>query len=283
MGTNTRRRSSGHDRIAAAKHAREQAARRRQRRPYVIGGVAAAALVVVGLALLVKSSTDSDSGVTTGTASATTVSPGATPAAFVYGTAPCAPGTVPPAPTIDFAGTNGFAKCVDPASKYIATFDTTAGTIKVDLDLTRTPGTTNNFVQLAGYRYYDGTKLFRTDPSMGIVQGGAPHTNDATDPGPGFTISDEGGGFTYRPGQLVMARGSGPNSAGAQFFFTADEKASTLDGDGSYVVVGTVTEGLDVLQKILATNVGSGILGGAPNPEVTVNSVSVGQASLVTG
>ena len=27
------------------------------------------------------------------------------------------------------------------------------------------------------------------------------------DPGPGYTIIDEGTGFTYRPGQLVMARG----------------------------------------------------------------------------
>ena len=90
------------------------------------------------------------------------------------------------------------------------TFQTSAAT-------TRTPGTTNNFIQLAGYDYYNGTKLFRTDTSIGIIQGGAAKTNSASDPGPGYTISDEGGKFTYQPGQLVMARTSGPNSAGSQF------------------------------------------------------------------
>ena len=270
MGSNNRRRSSGHDRIAAAKRAREQAARRQQRLPYIIGGVVIAVVVIVGIALLVTSSGSSDSDVTTGTTPP--------PAAFTYGTAPCAPATVPSPPTLDFAGTNGFVQCIDPAGKYIATFDTTAGVIKVDLDVSRTPGTTNNFVQLAGYGYYDTTKLFRTDTSIGIIQGGAPHTNSAEDPGPGYKINDEGGTFTYQPGQLVMARAAGPNSAGSQFFFTVDDNASALDAQGTYVVFGTVTEGLDVLTKVLATNDA-----GAPSPEVTVNSVTIGQASLVPG
>ena len=46
---------------------------------------------------------------------------------------------------------------------------------------------------------------------------------------------------------------------------------------------GTVTKGLDVLQAILATNVDSGTLGGAPSPEVTVKSVTIGEASIVGG
>jgi cyclophilin family peptidyl-prolyl cis-trans isomerase len=136
-------------------------------------------------------------------------------------------------------------------------------------------------VQLAGWGYYDGTQLFRTDTSIGIIQGGSPHTEDASDPGPGFTIPDEGSGFTYQPGQIVMARGSGANSASAQFFFTVDDKASQLNGQGTYVVFGTVSEGLDVLQKILATNVeGSGGLGGSPNPPVTITQVIIGRATL---
>jgi hypothetical protein len=91
----------------------------------------------------------------------------------------------PDPPQLTFPGTNGFEKCVDPASAYTATFTTTAGTVVVQLDAATQPGTVNNFVQLAGFGYYDGTKLFRTDPSIGIVQGGAPHTDSATDPGPG--------------------------------------------------------------------------------------------------
>ena len=284
MATN-RRRARGHDRIEAARHAREKAARRRQLMPWIVGGAALAVIVVVGIVLLVSSSSDKSNVTTgppgTGTGTGTTVA--GSPAGFTYGTAPCAPATTPKPPTLDFSGTGGFQKCLQPGGKYTATFDTSAGIVKVDLDTTTTPGTVNNFVELAGYGYYDATKLFRTDTSIGIIQGGAAHTNSASDPGPGYTINDEGGKFTYQPGQLVMARTSGANSAGAQFFFTADDKSSALDAQGTYVVFGTVTSGLDVLQKILASNVDqAGGLGGAPNPTVIINSVTIGEATLVT-
>ena len=75
--------------------------------------------------------------------------------------------------------------CIDPAKTYTATFDTTAGTVVEKLDTTTTPNTTNNFVVLARYHYYDNTTLFRTAQSIGIIQGGSPHTNSASDPGPG--------------------------------------------------------------------------------------------------
>jgi len=281
MATN-RRRARGHDRIEAAKVARERAARRQRRMPWIVGGAALAVIVVVAIALLATSSSDGPN-VTTGTTPGTTTGTGApgADAAFVYGTADCAPPAPPTPPKIDFSGSNGFQNCVQADGHYTATFDTSAGTIKVDLDATRTPGTTNNFVQLANWGYYDGTKLFRTDPSIGIIQGGSPTTNDGSDPGPGYTIKDEGGSFTYQPGQLVMARTGQPNSAGAQFFFTVDDKASSLDAQGTYVVFGTVTSGLDVLQQILATNVAQASGSGAPNPPVTINHVTVGQASLV--
>ena len=57
--------------------------------------------------------------------------------------------------------------------------------------------TANNFIFLAGYHYYDGT-VFRTDTSIDIIQGGSPHTQGASDPGPGYTIKDEGSGLQVR-------------------------------------------------------------------------------------
>jgi peptidyl-prolyl cis-trans isomerase B (cyclophilin B) len=150
----------------------------------------------------------------------------------------------------------------------------------VALDTERTPGTANNFVSLARSGYYDDTLLFRTDPSIGIIQGGSPSTDSPSDPGPGYTIPDEGGSFTYVPGQLVMARSQGPDSAGAQFFFSVDEAVSALDGQGTYVVFGEVTEGLDILEQILASHEEQpdNPLGGAPNPPVTVTSVTITEA-----
>ena len=281
MSTSKYKQRLAKERKAAAILAAQQAAERR-RRLMIIGGVLGAILLVVVIAaVVVVSGGDSKSdSADAGDTSTTTSSSG-----FTYGTAACAPAQVPVPPQLDFPNSDGFQKCIDPSASYVATINTTAGQVTVQLDAAKQPGTVNNFVQLARYGYYDNSQLFRTDPSIGIIQGGAPHTNSATDPGPGFTIDDEGSGFTYQPGQLVMARTAQPNSAGSQFFFTVtDAGTQSLDSQGTYVVFGEVISGLDVLQQILATNVeGSGGLGGSPNPPVTVTSIVIGEASLVDG
>lgn len=171
--------------------------------------------------------------------------------------------------------------CVDPAKTYLATFETNKGTVKVQLDTKTTPNTTNNFVVLARYHYYDNTALFRVDSSIDIIQGGSPSTNSASDPGPGYTINDEGGKFTYNEGELVMARTSAPNSSGSQFFLTTGPQVKSLDSQGTYLLFGKVTEGLDVLKAILASGVpfpeGSPMagLGSGPKDPVIVNSVTI--------
>jgi len=201
---------------------------------------------------------------------------------FAFGTGPCpnADGSSPK--TIDF--TDAPQKCIDPAKTYTATFDTSVGTVVVKLDTQTTPGTTNNFVVLARYHYYDGTTIFRTAQSIGIVQGGAAHTNSSTDPGPGYSLPDEGfdyasltqagqavgGPYKYTPGDLVMARTARPNGASAQFFFAVNDKTSTLDSQGVYVKFGTTTQGLDLLQTFLNSEPAE-----TPVHPVTVNKVTI--------
>jgi cyclophilin family peptidyl-prolyl cis-trans isomerase len=136
--------------------------------------------------------------------------------------------------------------------------------------------TANNFIVLARYHYYDGTSMFRTDTSIDIIQGGSPHTQSASDPGPGYTIKDEGSGFTYTLGDLTMARTSAPNSASAQYFFCAGPQCSQLNGQGTYVTFGHTISGQAVLEKILALNVATaGGLGGAPSHLVLVKTVNI--------
>ena len=192
-----------------------------------------------------------------------------------YGTGPCAPAEGVAEPVINFADAPSL--CIDVTATHTATFDTTRGTVRVTLDAQNTPGTVNSFVNLARFGYYDGTLIHRSDPSIGILQGGSPHTNDAGDPGPGYLIWDEGSGFTYRPGQLVMARTAGPNSADAQFFFTVTDAAALLDAQGTSVVFGEVIEGLDVLTDILNSHLAEAgnDFGGAPDPPAIINSVTI--------
>ncbi|MCY4664515.1 MAG: peptidylprolyl isomerase [Acidimicrobiaceae bacterium] len=178
--------------------------------------------------------------------------------------------------------------CIDPEARYVATFDTSEGEMRFELTASETPVTVNNFVTLARWGYYDDTLLFRTDPSIDIIQGGSPHTNDNRDPGPGYTIPDEPsfdldpdsgnltGPYRYQPGQLVMARSAGPDSASAQFFLTTGPNTSRLDGQGTYVVFGQTDDaGLAVAQSIMGLHEPGGPLGGAPSRDVTVRSVTI--------
>jgi peptidyl-prolyl cis-trans isomerase B (cyclophilin B) len=178
--------------------------------------------------------------------------------------------------------------CTEPGQVYNAVFETSEGEIRFALDTETTPNTTNNFVVLALYHYYDNTQLFRTNTGIGIIQGGSPHTQDNSDPGPGYTIPDEPaegfaedgstGPFTYQAGDLVMARSAGPDSSGAQFFFGVNDAVSALDAQGTYIKFGTVTTGLPVLEAILALHQATDPADpteGAPSRPVTVTQVII--------
>jgi peptidyl-prolyl cis-trans isomerase B (cyclophilin B) len=264
-------------RLEEQRVAAKQTQRKRQGLTLVL--ILVALLVVAGL-ISILSGDDEDDVSTEGTDTTEEATDEATDdtsgeAASVYGTTPCPVEGTESAPPFD----SPFEQCIDPAKAYTATFETSAGTVVVDLDAAAVPGTVNNFVSLVRSGYYDGTELFRTDPSIGIIQGGAP-SNDASDPGPGYTIQDEGGPFAYAPGQLVMARSQGEDSAGAQFFFSVTDDVSALDAQGTYVVFGAVTEGLDVLEAILASHVAEpdNPLGGSPEPAVTIDAITITEA-----
>jgi peptidyl-prolyl cis-trans isomerase B (cyclophilin B) len=173
--------------------------------------------------------------------------------------------------------------CIDPTKSVTAHLTTSEGDVDIALDTAKTPNTANNYAVLAEYHYFDGTTIDRIDTSIDILQTGSPKTQDITDPGPGYNIKDEGSGFKYQAGDVVMARTSGPDSASSQYFFVVGPKASALDSQGTYVTFGHVTAGLDVLQKIegLYQACPAGVqtcLGGAPSRIVTISKVTITQA-----
>ena len=231
----------------------------------VVGGVG---LVLVIAWAVNRDSDDNDATSATTLPPVTTAAPGTTAALteFAYGTGACPPAEVPE-PVRSFEDAPEL--CIDPAATYTARFVTDRGDIVVDLDTTEVPGTVNNFVTLARYGYYDDTLLFRADPSIGIVQGGG-QTNTDT---PGYEIPDEANGFTYETGQLAMARTAAPNSAGGQWFFVVNDAAAALDAQGTYVVFGQVTEGLDVLEGVLA--LAGGADGQTPTEDVILETVEI--------
>ena len=75
-----------------------------------------------------------------------------------------------------------------------------------------------------------------------------------------------------------MARSSGLNSSGAQFFFSTGEEVSLLDNQGSYIVFGeTDTQGLSILKKMmdLYKKDDTSPYGGGPERQLLIRSVSI--------
>jgi len=275
-----RQRENRRLRLAADEAAAKQYATRRRVKLIGIAAVAVAAALAV-LGFLQRNNSEPEPEPAAEPAVEQPAEPAAEPAAAVC---PAVDGSSPR--VIDFDGPQPM--CIDPEARYVAIFDTSEGEMRFELTASETPLTVNNFVTLARWGYYDGTLLFRTDPSIDIIQGGSPHTNDNRDPGPGYTIPDEPafdldpdtgsltGPYRYQPGQLVMARSAGPDSASAQFFLTTGPNASRLDGQGTYVVFGhTDDAGLAVAQSIIGLHEPGGALGGAPSRDVTVHSVTI--------
>lgn len=277
MGTEKRERQKAN---RDARRAEQEAAEAKARRIRLIRNavIVAVVIIVVGFALSACGSSDSSAGSSDSSDGATTTTVGAS-AGPGYGTGKCAPAEGSTEPVLEFE--DAPAQCIDPAKTYTAQVETTMGNVTIELDTKKTPVTTNNFVNLARSGYYDGTDFFRTEAMSGIIQGGSPHTQSNTDPGPGYTIPDEGLPFSaddYGPGTLAMARTSAPNSASGQFFLLANEGGRYL-GDtaqlgpdaGSYAVFGKVTEGLDVLEAIAALDDGTQV----PSKAVSITKVTI--------
>ena len=132
-----------------------------------------------------------------------------------------------------------------PVGNPIAVFDTSMGTIKIELFKDKVPITAGNFISLANDGFYDGLIFHRVMQGF-MIQGGCPK-GDGTG-GPGYSIDDEFHEDLKHdsPGILSMAN-SGPNTGGSQFFITVSE---TPWLDGAHAVFGKVIEGMDVVYAI---------------------------------
>jgi cyclophilin family peptidyl-prolyl cis-trans isomerase len=132
-----------------------------------------------------------------------------------------------------------------------AVMKTTEGDITLELFDEDAPKTVSNFKQLAGQGFYDGLIFHRVIPDF-MIQGGCPEGTGTG--GPGYTFEDEINQHKIVRGALAMAN-AGPNTNGSQFFIVTTAEAPWLDG--KHTVFGEVTGGMDVVDRIGATQTDS--------------------------
>jgi peptidyl-prolyl cis-trans isomerase B (cyclophilin B) len=152
---------------------------------------------------------------------------------------------------------------------YALVFETSCGTFTVGLDTELAPNTAASLVALARDGYFDDTVFHRIVPGF-VIQGGDPTQTGSG--GPGYsTVDAPPPSSRYVKGVVAMAKTQiePAGTAGSQFFVVTAEDAS-LDPP-EYAIVGEVSDGLDVVERI-------GALGDAseqPTQPVVVRSVTV--------
>ncbi|MEY4365617.1 MAG: hypothetical protein RLZZ305_961 [Actinomycetota bacterium] len=155
---------------------------------------------------------------------------------------------------------------IDPAKRYTATMDTSMGTMVIALDALNAPKTVNNFVFLAGYRYYEGVIFHRIIKGF-VCQGGDPTGTGRG--GPGYRFEDEPVKNRYQIGSLAMAN-AGPDTNGSQFFLISGPSGVGLPPQ--YNHFGQVVKGLEVVEAMQNVPTAPG---DRPLTDVVINSVTI--------
>lgn len=126
------------------------------------------------------------------------------------------------------------------------------GTIALELDADVAPITVENFANLVNDGFYNGLTFHRIISGF-MIQGGDPLGNGTG--GSSKTIKGEfasngvKNSISHVRGTISMARSSMPNSASSQFFIVHQDSTFL---DGQYAAFGTVTSGMEVVDKICA-------------------------------
>lgn len=156
---------------------------------------------------------------------------------------------------------------VDQKKIYTAILHTDKGDITVSLHVKETPATVNNFVYLSKKGFYDNTIFHRVIAGF-MIQGGDPNGNGTG--GPGYRFNDEPITGTYTRGTMAMAN-SGPNTNGSQFFIMHAD----YDLPKNYVIFGSVTDGMGVVDTIATASVHAGSSGEDSTPDSPVHIKSI--------
>ena len=160
--------------------------------------------------------------------------------------------------------------CIDVTKRYTAEMKTSMGDLTIALDAAAAPLTTNNFVFLSRYHYYDGIIFHRIINGF-VCQGGDP-TGTGTG-GPGYRFADElPKPGRYEIGSVAMAN-AGPNTNGSQFFLISGRQGAQLPPQ--YSLFGKIVKGLDVLEAMQSVKTGRG---DRPVDDVVIESVTITEA-----
>src|SRR4029079_973560 len=155
------------------------------------------------------------------------------------------------------AATQAAAPAPAPAGPVVV-METSLGRIRIGLEKDKAPLSVENFLAYVRAGHYDGTIFHRVMPGF-MAQGGGFDAMMKQKPTRAPIKNESDNCLSSRRGTLPMARTNDPNSATAQFFINVVDNGR-LDASGGqpgYAVFGSVLEGMDVVDRIVAVPTGN--------------------------
>ena len=182
---------------------------------------------------------------------------------------PTAEPTIPPAgPAYTLGPTPGTCPTAAPpalaaGTTATVTMTTNYGTIVIHVDATLGPNAAASFVALAQCGYYNNVLFHRVVAGF-IIQAGDGQYARLPDinpdkmglGGPGWTIKDDPVNTPYKRGTVAIANTGATDSGGSQFFIVLSDTSWTATTPTTYSIFGSVTQGLDVVDKIALVPLG---------------------------
>jgi len=187
--------------------------------------------------------------------------------------------TQPPQPLGTSAKLELPDKALAKGGTWTATLTTNCGDIVLDLDGAKAPQAVSSFIQLARADYWKNSPCHRLGvaDTFKLLQCGDPTGAGDGSPGYGFGVENAPKDGTYERGQVAMARTPDPKAGNGGQFFLINGTTKLPDPDG-YTVFGTVTKGLDIVDKVAAAGVqpgGESETIGAPVAPISILRVAV--------
>jgi peptidyl-prolyl cis-trans isomerase A (cyclophilin A) len=155
------------------------------------------------------------------------------------------------------------APAADPTQMVPVAIETSAGRIVLALDKTHAPVTTANFLHYVDTHRFDGESFYRAmhqpggKETDGLIQGGV--RSNALKLFPPIKHEPTSVTGLHNVAGAISMANAGPGTARADFFILASDMPG-LDAtpdDPGFAAFGHVTEGMDVVQRILASPVSS--------------------------
>jgi peptidyl-prolyl cis-trans isomerase B (cyclophilin B) len=253
---------------------RAEAAQRRRRLQASIGAGAAVLVLLVGIVLVV---TLTGNGAKKNNAASPGTSKAATPTNCTW--KPKIDPSAPPQPellkSIKDVGTPP-ASGEPRSGSQTMTVTTNVGVVEIQVDTAHAPCAASSFTHLASKKFFDNTPCHRmTTQGIFVLQCGDPSGTGTG--GPSYEFAEEnlptGKRPAYPAGTVALAKTQAPASSSSQFFIVYKDTELSAD----YTVLGKVTKGLDVVQRVADAGVddANGPGDGGPKTKVTIQSLTM--------